>query len=183
MYIGPEVCIGQNCHLHPKVVIEAGSQLGHRVVVQAGAVIGSDGFGYHTDKQGNHHSLKQLGIVVLDDDVEIGANTTIDRARFKSTYIGKGTKIDNLVQIAHQVCLGKNNLIVAQAGIAGSTQTGDQVVVGGQVGVAGHLVLASGVVLTARCAVSKSLDKADVYYGAPAQAEKEFKKHFLLCAK
>jgi len=183
VYLGPEVQVGENCCLHPGVVIEAGSCLGHRVVIQAGAVIGSDGFGYYTDKQGKHHALKQLGHVVIEDDVEIGANTTVDRARFKNTRIGRGTKVDNLVQIGHQVELGEDNLIVAQAGIAGSTKTGRHVVMGGQVGVAGHITLADGVILTARCAVSKSLDQAGTYYGAPAQEESEFKKHFFALRK
>lgn len=183
VFIGPKVSIGSHCHIHPKVVIEWGTKIGDRVSIQAGTVIGSDGFGYHTDQTGKHHALKQLGNVIIEDDVEIGANTTIDRARFKSTQIGCGTKIDNLVQIAHQVSLGPNNLIVAQVGIAGSTKTGKQVVMGGQAGVAGHISLADHVVLTARCAVSKSLEKPDVYYGAPAMPDKEFKRHFLALRK
>ncbi len=131
-FIGAETKIGEHCVIHPRVVIRERCTLGHRVIVQPGAVIGSCGFGYYTDKMGKHHALQQLGSVVLEDDVEIGANTTIDRARFKETRIGKGTKIDNLVQIGHQVCLGEDNLIVSQTGIAGSTSTGKNVVMGGK---------------------------------------------------
>lgn len=177
--IGPGVTIGANCTLYAHVSIREGCQIGNRVIIQPGAVIGSSGFGYHTDKMGKHTPLNQLGIVIIEDDVGIGANTTIDRARFKTTRIGRGTKIDNLVQIAHQVHLGEDNMIVAQVGIAGSTKTGKHVVMGGQAGVAGHITIADQVVLTARCAVSKTLDKPDVYYGAPAMPDKEFKKHFL----
>lgn len=174
VYIGPETVIGCDCYIHPNVTIREGCLLGNRVIVQSGAVIGSCGFGYITDKKGHHISLKQLGKVVIEDDVEIGANTTIDRARFKSTIIGRGTKIDNLVQIAHQVELGEDNLIVSQVGIAGSTKTGHHVVMGGQVGVVGHAHIAAGVILAARSAVSKSIEKEGIYSGAPAIPIKEF---------
>ncbi len=178
--IGPGVTIGENCLIHPKAVIREECQIGSRVIIQPGAVIGSCGFGYFTNpKTGKHTPLAQRGIVVIEDDVEIGANTTIDRARFKETRIHKGTKIDNLVQIAHQVSLGEDNMIVSQVGVAGSTKTGRNVVMGGQVGVAGHISIADGTILTARCAVSKTLDKAGTYYGQPAMVDKEFKEHFL----
>lgn len=172
--IGAEVVIGEQCFLHPHVVIRERCMLGNRVIIQPGAVIGSCGYGYFTDKKGEHHSLKQLGNVIIEDDVEIGANTTIDRARFKSTCIGKGTKIDNLVQIAHQVCIGPHNLIVSQTGIAGSSKTGRNVVLGGQVGVIGHISLCDGAILAARSAPIKSIDKPGIYGGAPAIPLKEF---------
>jgi UDP-3-O-[3-hydroxymyristoyl] glucosamine N-acyltransferase len=177
--IGPDVTIGRDCHLHAKVVLEQRTILKNRVIIQPGAIIGSCGFGYHTDHKGQHHPYEHFGNVILEDDVEIGANTTIDRARFKSTTVGKGTKIDNLVQIAHQVHLGERNLIVSQVGIAGSTKTGNQVVIGGQAGVAGHVTIGDNIIITACAAVSKSLTKPDVYYGAPATPDKEFKKQFL----
>jgi len=171
--IGAEVTIGSHCHFYPKVVIREGTQIGEGVIIQPGAVIGSCGFGYFTDAKGEHHSLQQLGIVILEDDVEIGANTTIDRARFKTTRIGRGTKIDNLVQIGHQVSVGEHNLIVAQVGIAGSTTTGRSVIMGGQVGITGHISITDGVILAARCAVSKSLEQPGIYSGIPARPIKE----------
>jgi len=177
--IGPRVTIGANCHLHAHVVIRERCSLGKRVVIQPGAVIGSCGFGYFTDSKGKHCSLRHLGTVKIEDDVEIGANTTIDRARFKETVIKQGTKIDNLVQIAHQVELGEDNLIVSQVGIAGSTKTGRNVVMGGQVGVAGHISIADGVMLAARAAVSKSLLEPGAYSGMPAAPVKEFNLQFV----
>lgn len=178
--IGADSSIGSDCHFYSHVTIREGCQIGHRVVLQPGAVIGSCGFGFFSDpKTGQHISLKQLGKVVIEDDVEIGANTTIDRARFKQTTIRKGTKIDNLVQIAHQVDLGPNNLIVSQVGIAGSTKTGRNVVMGGQVGVIGHIEIGDGVILAARAAVSKGLKGPGVYSGAPAAPIKEFNRQFI----
>lgn len=166
--IGPGVSIGQGCLLHPRVTIRESCRIGNRVVIQPGAVIGSCGFGFVTDKQGKHEKLRQLGNVILEDDVEIGANTTIDRARFQSTVVRKGSKIDNLVMIAHGVEVGEDNLIVGQAGIAGSSKTGKRVILAGQTGVAGHLELADGVVVAAKSGVSKSLKKAGFYGGIPA---------------
>ncbi|MCE2982926.1 MAG: UDP-3-O-(3-hydroxymyristoyl)glucosamine N-acyltransferase [Parachlamydia sp.] len=166
-YIGPYTSIGCNCLIHPRVVIRENCRIGKRVILQPGCVIGSCGFGYFTDKRGNHLKLNQVGNVVIEDDVEIGANTTIDRARFKSTVIGSGTKIDNLVQIAHGVKIGKNCLVVAQTGIAGSTTLGNFVVLAGQVAVAGHLRLADQVIVAAKSGVTKSL-KAGKYAGFPA---------------
>jgi len=147
---------------------------------QPGAVIGSCGFGYFTDEKGRHHLLEQRGNVVIEDDVEIGANTTIDRARFKTTRIGRGSKIDNLVQIAHQVSIGEDNLIVSQVGIAGSTKTGKNVVIGGQAGIVGHIHLADYVMLAARSGVSKSIPKGGIYGGAPAVPIKEFTEQTIL---
>lgn len=172
--IGAEVAIGEDCHLYPHVTVREGCLLGNRVIIQPGAVIGSSGYGYFTDKKGRHTLLKQLGNVVLEDDVEIGANTTIDRARFKTTKVSRGTKIDNLVQIAHQVCIGEDNLIVSQTGIAGSATTGKNVVLAGQVGVVGHIHIADQVILAARSAPIKSIEKSGVYSGAPAMPVKEF---------
>ena len=139
--IGYEVQIGADCYFHPSSVIRERCQIGDRVILQPGAVIGSCGFGYTPDDAGRHQKLEQLGIVILEDDVEIGANTTIDRSRFKATIIRKGSKIDNLCQIAHNVEIGEHNVIAAQTGIAGSSKTGKYVMLGGQVGIVGHVEL------------------------------------------
>jgi UDP-3-O-[3-hydroxymyristoyl] glucosamine N-acyltransferase len=179
VFIGAETTIGASCTLHPNVTIREGCEIGNRVIIQPGAVIGSCGFGYFSNSQGQHISLKQLGKVILEEDVEIGANTTIDRARFKTTRICRGSKIDNLVQIAHQVEIGEDNLIVSQVGIAGSTKTGRNVVIGGQVGIAGHITITDGVILAARAAVSKSLGESGAYSGAPAAPIKVFNEQFV----
>jgi UDP-3-O-[3-hydroxymyristoyl] glucosamine N-acyltransferase len=167
VYIGPDCLIGEDCLLYPNVTLRENCQLGNRVIIQPGAVIGSCGFGYITDKQGRHQKLNQVGNVLIEDDVEIGANATIDRSRFKSTIIGSGSKLDNLVQIGHGVTLGTGNIIVAQTGIAGSTSTGKYVVLAGQVAVAGHLHLDDGVTVAGKSGVSKSL-KSGKYGGIPA---------------
>jgi UDP-3-O-[3-hydroxymyristoyl] glucosamine N-acyltransferase len=166
-YVGPGTTIGESCLIHPRVVIREDSIIGNRVVIQPGAVIGSCGFGYTTDEQGNHIKLNQAGNVIIEDDVEIGANTTIDRARFKSTRIGKGSKLDNLVQIGHGVQIGPHNIIIAQTGIAGSSSTGRYVVLAGQVAVAGHLHLEDKVTVAGKSGVTKSLSTGK-YGGIPA---------------
>lgn len=171
--IGFEVEIGEGCFLHPNSVVRERSKLGNRVILQPGAIIGSCGFGYIPDAQGRHTKLEQLGIVILEDDVEIGANTTIDRSRFKATIIRKGTKIDNLVQIAHNVEVGEHNVIAAQTGIAGSAKTGKYVMLGGQVGIVGHVELDDQVLVATRGGVSKSL-KSGKYRGSPAMPITEF---------
>lgn len=165
--IGFEVEIGADCQIHPNCTIRERCYLGNRVILQPGSVIGSCGFGYTPDKLGRHVKLEQLGIVIIEDDVEIGANTTIDRSRFKATIIRKGAKIDNLVQIAHNVEVGEHNIIAAQTGIAGSVKTGKYVMLGGQVGVVGHVELEDHVLIATRGGVSKSL-KAGKYRGSPA---------------
>lgn len=177
-YIGPYTTIGQNCVIHPRVVLREFCQLGDRVIIQPGAVIGSCGFGYQTNEQGQHIKLNQVGNVILENDVEIGANTTIDRARFKSTRIGQGSKIDNLVQIAHGVTLGTHNIIASQAGMAGSSSTGSYVVLAGQVGVVGHVYLEDKVSVSAQSGVSKSLKTGD-YRGTPAKPIQEFNRHYI----
>lgn len=171
------VQIGDNCIIYPGVTIREECIIGNNVILQPGVVIGSCGFGYITTERGTHQKLKQLGNVIIEDDCEIGANTTIDRARFKSTVICKGTKIDNLVQIAHNVSLGEHNIIVAQTGIAGSSSTGKYVVMGGQVGIAGHVKIGSGVQIATRSGVSKNIDKPGPYRGAPAIPLKEYNRY------
>lgn len=165
--IGYDVHIGADTLIHPNCTIREGCRLGQRVILQPGAVIGSCGFGYTQDTQGRHVKLEQLGIVVLEDDVEIGANTTIDRSRFKKTIIRAGSKIDNLCQIAHNVEIGKHNVIAAQTGIAGSVKTGQYVMLGGQVGILGHVELEDMVMVGAQSGISKSL-KPGKYRGSPA---------------
>jgi UDP-3-O-[3-hydroxymyristoyl] glucosamine N-acyltransferase len=174
--IGPGAKIGSSCLLYPHAVVREKCILGDRVILQPGAVIGSCGFGYSTDAKGRHTKLDQLGIVVIEDDVEIGANTTIDRARFKMTIISQGTKIDNLVQIGHNVKLGPNNIIVSQSGIAGSAKTGRNVVLGGQAGIVGHLEITDGVMIATRGGVSKSISKAGKYAGGPVMPLAEYNR-------
>ena len=164
--IGFGAIIGSNCYLHPHVVVREKCILHDRVILQPGAIIGSCGFGYIPDAEGKYQKVEQVGIVILEEDVEIGANTTIDRARFKSTIIRKGTKIDNLCQIAHNVEVGEHNIIAAQTGIAGSSKTGKYVMLGGQVGILGHVELEDGVMIATRGGVSKSL-KNGKYRGSP----------------
>ncbi|HSX14149.1 MAG TPA: UDP-3-O-(3-hydroxymyristoyl)glucosamine N-acyltransferase [Chlamydiales bacterium] len=165
--IGFGVKIGENCHLHPHSVVRERCILNNRVILQPGATIGSCGFGYTLDEKGTYQKLEQLGIVILEDDVEIGANTTIDRSRFKATIIHRGSKIDNLCQIAHNVEVGEDNVIAAQTGIAGSSRTGKHVMLGGQVGIVGHVTLDDKVMVATRGGVSKSL-KTGTYRGSPA---------------
>lgn len=164
-YVGPGATIGSECLLYPHVTIRENCSLGDRVIIQPGACIGSCGFGYTTDKQGTHTKLSQLGTVEIEDEVEIGANATIDRARFGKTKIGKGTKIDNGVQIAHGVTVGPHNLFAAHVAIAGSTKTGSHVVMGGQVGVSGHIEIASGTMIAAQSGVAKSIESPGKYAG------------------
>lgn len=166
-YVGPAVKIGNDCVLYPNVVIYDRCVIGNRVILHAGAVIGADGYGYATSG-GVHHKIPQIGNVVLEDDVEVGANSTIDRAALGSTFIGKGTKIDNQVALGHNVKTGPGCLIVAQAGVAGSTTLGHHVVLGGQVGVAGHLDIGDKVMAAAQCGIIGSIEADEVLLGSPS---------------
>jgi UDP-3-O-[3-hydroxymyristoyl] glucosamine N-acyltransferase len=165
-YIGHETVIGSSCLIYPRVTIRERSRVGSRVIIHSGAVIGADGFGFEM-VDGRQQKIQQLGIVQIDDDVEIGANTTVDRARFGRTWIQQGVKIDNLVQIAHNVIIGKNSVIVAQTGISGSTRVGERVVMGGQVGIVGHIEIADGTMIAAQSGISKSV-LGGVWFGCPA---------------
>lgn len=169
VFIGRGATVGENCALMSHVSVQGHCRIGNRVRLHSGVVIGSDGFGYDTDEQGRHRKLPQVGAVVLGDDVEIGANTTIDRARFDRTEIGEGTKIDNLVQVAHNVIIGRHCLIVSQVGIAGSARIEDHVVIGGQAGVLGHLQIGHGSMVAARAGVSRELPPKSFVGGMPAQ--------------
>lgn len=179
----PKVTVGSACVIHPRVVIREGCRVGNRVTIQPGAIIGSCGFGYTTDKAGVHTKLNQLGTVVIEDDVEIGANTTIDRARFQSTIVGEGTKVDNLVQIAHGVRIGKHCLIIAQTGIAGSTEIGNRVILAGQVAVNGHIKITDNVLVAACSGVTKSLTQPGRYAGVPVMPLREHNKCSVLLRK
>jgi len=176
------VTIGQDCVIHSGVVISERSLIGHRVIIHSSSVIGADGFGFELIK-GRHIKIDQVGIVQIDDDVEIGACTTIDRARFGRTWIGEGTKIDNLVQIGHNCIVGRHCIIISQTGISGSTHIGDYVTMGGQVGVAGHLQIADQVMLFAKSGVTKSLTQPGAYTGFPARPIAEGRKVLALPAK
>jgi UDP-3-O-[3-hydroxymyristoyl] glucosamine N-acyltransferase len=165
-YIGHETTIGAACLIYPLVTIRERSRIGSRVLIHSGAVIGSDGFGFEM-VGGRQQKIQQLGIVQIDDDVEIGANTTVDRARFGRTWIQQGVKIDNLVQIAHNVIIGKNSVIVAQTGISGSTRVGERVTMAGQVGIVGHVEIADDSIIAAQSGVSKNVP-GGVWFGYPA---------------
>jgi len=164
----PDVDIGEDCVLHSAVQVREGCRIGHRVVVQNGAVIGGDGFGFAKDQEGRYEKIPQLGIVVVEDDVEIGALTAIDRAAMSETRIGRGTKIDNLVQIGHSVTVGADTVLAGQVGVAGSTKIGSRVTLAGQVGVAGHLTIADGVIATAQTGIPSSVEAGATVSGYPA---------------
>jgi UDP-3-O-[3-hydroxymyristoyl] glucosamine N-acyltransferase len=156
-YIGNDVSIGENCTLHPSVVVYHQCQLGNRVTIHSGTIVGGDGFGFAPLADGTYQKIPQIGNVVIENDVEIGANCTIDRATMGSTVIKAGAKLDNLLQIAHNVEVGHNAIIAAQAGISGSTKIGDNVMIGGQAGIVGHLQIADGCKINAQSGVSKSM--------------------------
>jgi len=166
-FVGPEVKVGRDSVLHANATVHQGCILGERVIIHSCAVIGADGFGY-VFEDGRHRKIRQAGIVQIDDDVEIGAGTMVDRARFGRTWIGEGTKIDNLVQIGHNVVIGKHCIIIAQSGIAGSATICDYVVIAAQSGVAGHITIGSQATLASRCGATKDLPGGKTYWGYPA---------------
>jgi UDP-3-O-[3-hydroxymyristoyl] glucosamine N-acyltransferase len=174
--IGAGAVIGDHCIVHAQVSIRERVQIGHRVIVQDGAVIGSDGFGFVRQPDGTHLKIPQHAAVVIEDDVEIGANTTIDRPAVGETRIGKGTKIDNLVQVAHGVRVGERVLFASQVGIAGSTVVEDDVTLAGQVGVAGHLRLGKGVIATAQTGIPNSVEPGQLISGYPAIPHRDWLK-------
>jgi UDP-3-O-[3-hydroxymyristoyl] glucosamine N-acyltransferase len=167
-YVGRGVRVGRQCLVYPQVTIREGTQIGDRVILHSGVVLGADGFGYVMDS-GRRLKVPQIGRVMLEDDVEIGANTTVDRARFGETRIGRGVKIDNLVQIAHNVKIGADTVIVSLCAIAGSTTLGQGCVLGGQVAVDGHLTLGDRVMIAAKSGVTKDWPSGSVISGFPAQ--------------
>ena len=164
----PGVVVGDDCLLHSGVQVREGCRLGNRVVIQNGAVVGADGFGFAKDGEGRYQKIPQIGVVVIEDDVEIGALTAVDRASLAVTRIGRGTKIDNLVQIGHSVSIGEHSVMAAQVGIAGSVKVGKGVILAGQVGVVGHITLGDGVIVTAQSGIPGSLEPGSVVSGSPA---------------
>lgn len=178
-YIGHGVRIGEDCQIHPNVTIRERCTLANRVILHAGVVIGADGFGFEF-RDGAHQKIPQTGIVVIEDDVEIGANSTVDRARFGRTWIRRGTKIDNLVQIGHNVTIGENCILCAQVGISGSTRLGNFVTLAGKVGLSGHIEIGDGVIFGAMSAIAKDVPPKSVMLGVPARPIREYKATYAL---
>ncbi|WP_345990245.1 UDP-3-O-(3-hydroxymyristoyl)glucosamine N-acyltransferase [Sulfurimonas sp. HSL1-2] len=172
VFIGNNVTVGDNTILYPNVTVYRDCRIGSDCIIHAGTVIGSDGFGFATTKLGEHVKIYQNGNAVIEDDVEIGSNTTIDRAVFKSTVIKKGARIDNLVQVGHNCVIGEYSVLVSQVGLAGSSRLGRNVVMGGQSATAGHLSIAPFTTIAARGGVTKNVDKAGVYGGFPLMEHK-----------
>jgi UDP-3-O-[3-hydroxymyristoyl] glucosamine N-acyltransferase len=181
--IGDDVEIGDDTVLKANVTIEKECSIGRRVIIHPGAVIGSEGYGYAVDEKGCHVKRPQVGIVQIDDDVEIGSNTCVDRATYGVTWIKSGTKIDNLVQIGHNVIVGENSLLVAQVGLAGSTILGRNVVLGGKVGVKGHVHLDDGVMVAAGSGVHQNLEKGSIVGGVPAIPVRQWAKSVAVYAR
>ncbi len=173
VYLGESVRVGEDCVLHPNVVVMNRCTIGRRAIIHAGTVIGSDGFGFARDGA-RYVKIPQVGTVVIEDDVEIGANCAIDRAAMGETRIGRGVKTDNLVQIGHNVTVGENTVLVAQVGIAGSTQVGKGVALGGQVGVVGHIKIGDGAMIGAQAGVAHDVPPGQVFSGTPAFPHREW---------
>jgi UDP-3-O-[3-hydroxymyristoyl] glucosamine N-acyltransferase len=183
-FVGRGARAGENCRLHPRVTLYAGARLGNRVEVHAGAVIGGDGFGY-VFGEGRHWKFPQIGAVEIGDDVEIGANTTIDRGSLESTEIGPGVKIDNLVQVAHNVRIGAHSILAAQTGVSGSSTLGHHVIVGGQVGIADHCKLEDGAIAGAQAGIptGKTIRGGQTVWGTPARPLDKFKEQYAWFAR
>ncbi|HXJ17766.1 MAG TPA: UDP-3-O-(3-hydroxymyristoyl)glucosamine N-acyltransferase [Candidatus Polarisedimenticolia bacterium] len=183
-FLGRGTRVGEDCRLHPRVTLYAGAQLGNRVEVHAGVVIGSDGFGY-VFGEGRHWKFPQIGGVEIGDDVEIGANTAIDRGSLETTEIARGVKIDNLVQVAHNVRIGAHSILAAQTGVSGSSTLGDHVIVGGQVGIADHCKLEEGAVVGAQAGIptGKTIHGGQTVWGTPARPLEQFKEQYAWFAR
>jgi UDP-3-O-[3-hydroxymyristoyl] glucosamine N-acyltransferase len=167
-YLGDNVTVGSDTLLHPNVTLYHGTQLGERCIIHSGTVIGGDGYGFAHTRTGEHVKIYQNGNAVIEDDVEIGANCTVDRAVFGTTYVRRGTKIDNLIQIAHNCDVGEHCLFASQVGLSGSTTLGRNVVMGGQSATTGHLTIGDFSTLAGRCVATKSLEGGKTYGGFPA---------------
>ncbi len=174
VYVGDGVTLGDDVVLYPGVKVYHGCKIGNRCILQAGAVIGGDGFGFAPKPDGSYEKISQVGIVILEDDVEIGANTTIDRATMGATVVRQGVKLDNLIQVAHNVEIGRNTVMAAQVGIAGSTKIGEHNMVGGQVGFAGHITVGDRNGIGAQTGVHNSIGSDQTWLGAPCIPAKEF---------
>ena len=177
-HVGRDSRIGDDGRFFPNVLVYARTQIGNRVIIHGGTVIGSDGYGYVFD-EGRHRKVLQVGNVVIEDDVEIGANAAVDRAALGSTVIGKGTKIDNLVHVAHNVVMGNHCLVMGQAGFAGSTRLGDYCVIAAQSGIAGHLTLGKQATVGAKSGVMRDVPDGGTVLGIPAQADKQMKRQWI----
>jgi UDP-3-O-[3-hydroxymyristoyl] glucosamine N-acyltransferase len=177
-HVGADCELGEGTRLFPNVTLYPRTRVGRRVRIHAGAVIGADGYGYVFD-QGRHRKVPQVGRVILEDDVEIGANVTIDRGALGATVVGAGTKIDNLVQLGHNVEVGRHCLLISQVGIAGSTTVGDYTTMAGQVGVAGHLKIGNQVTLGAKAGVMNNIPDGETWLGSPARPVNETKRQMV----
>jgi len=174
--IYPGVRVGENCTIHSQVTLRERVRIGNRVILHSGVVVGSDGFGYIQAEEGGHIKVPQKGSVIIEDDVEIGANATIDRAALSNTIIRKGTKIDNLVMVAHNVEIGADSLLAAQTGIAGSTKIGKNFMAGGQVGISDHLTIGDNVIMAAKTGVTKDVPSGSFVSGSPHLDIKDWRK-------
>ncbi|HEU5188837.1 MAG TPA: UDP-3-O-(3-hydroxymyristoyl)glucosamine N-acyltransferase [Methylomirabilota bacterium] len=174
-FVGEDAVVGDDVLLHPRVVVRSGVRIGNRVIVHPGAVLGADGFGYAFDGQG-HRKIPQVGGVRIEDDVEIGANTTVDRATLGETVIGRGSKLDNLVQVGHNCQIGEDVILVSQVGVSGSSKVGHRAVLAGQVGIADHVEVGEGAVLTAKSGVPNDIPAGEVWSGIPARPTGEAKR-------
>jgi len=178
-FVGDNVDIGKNCKIYPGVRIYADTVVGDNCIIHSNAVIGSDGFGFAPTSDGRFKKIEQVGAVILEDDVEIGANTVIDRGSIGDTLIKKGTKLDNLIQIAHNVEIGENTVIAAQAGIAGSTKIGKSCQIGGQAGFVGHITVADGTKVQAQSGIAAAIkEPKKAYYGSPALGYRDYLKSY-----
>ena len=178
-FIGQQSILGEDCHLHPHVAVRERCRIGDRVILHCGVVVGADGFGYEF-RDGKQQKIPQTGTVQIDDDVEIGANSAIDRARFGRTWIQRGTKIDNLVQIGHNVTIGEHCILCAQVGISGSTRIGNHVTLAGKVGLSGHIEIGDQVMIGAMSGLAKNVPSNTIMFGAPAQPIREYKENYAL---
>jgi len=181
VFIGENTTIGKQCVIYPNVTVREGVMIGNNVIIHAGSVIGADGFGYVFD-EGSYHKIPQVGGIIIEDDVEIGSNVSVDRATLGYTVIGKGTKIDNLVQIAHNVKIGNHSVLVSQVGIAGSTEIGDYVTLAGQVGISDHATVDSGTTIGPQSGIKGHVAKG-TYIGSPALPQREWMKAVALFAR
>lgn len=179
-YVGDGCVIGDGTVLYPGVKVYHGCRIGARCVLHSGAVIGADGFGFAPDAEGRYHKIPQLGIVVIEDDVEVGANTTIDRATMGQTVVGRGTKLDNLIQLAHNTTVGEDTVMAAQVGVAGSTQIGSHCMVGGQVGFAGHIHVGDNVQIGAQSGIAHGVESNQRIMGSPAVDARQFMRQAAL---
>jgi UDP-3-O-[3-hydroxymyristoyl] glucosamine N-acyltransferase len=182
-YIGDGVKLGANTRIHAGVRIYHGTVMGAQCVVHSGAVIGADGFGFVPNVKGEYEKMPQVGNVVFEDRVEVGANTTVDRATLGTTYIREGSKLDNLIQVGHNADIGKHNVIVAQAGIAGSTKVGDHKQIGGQVGISGHLAIGNNVRIAAQSGIAKDIPDGQTVQGSPAFAKLQHDRSHVIFRK